>query len=92
MVCTLNFHVMSRQGCVQIIMFWSVIVMVFVQKMALLYLINFVTSNLSFVSVTNLLVPALLANKLVIFKGLPSRSEVDAFIRGFREQQRSAAA
>jgi hypothetical protein len=64
MVCTLNFHVMSRQGCVQIIMFWSVIVMVFVQKMALLYLINFVTSNLSFVSVTNLLVPALLVIKL----------------------------
>ena len=27
-----------------------------------------------------------------IFKGLPSKSEVDAFIRGFREQQRSAAA
>jgi hypothetical protein len=27
-----------------------------------------------------------------IFKGLPSMSEVDAFIRGFREQQRSAAA
>ena len=26
-----------------------------------------------------------------IFKGLPSKSEVDAFIRGFREQQRSAA-
>jgi hypothetical protein len=27
-----------------------------------------------------------------IFKGLPSKSEVDAFIRGFRKQQRSAAA
>ena len=64
MVCTLNFHVMSRQGCVHIIMFWSVIVMGFVQKMALLYLINFVTSNLSLKSVTNLLVPVLLVNKL----------------------------
>ena len=60
MVCTLNFHAMSRQGCVHIIMFWSVIVMGFVQKMALLYLINFVTSNLSLKSVTNLLVPVLL--------------------------------
>ena len=30
--------------------------------------------------------------KQAIFKGLPSESEVDAFIRGFREQQRSAAA
>jgi len=26
-----------------------------------------------------------------IFKGLPSKSEVDAFVRGFKEQQRSAA-
>ena len=31
-------------------------------------------------------------SKQAIFKGLPSMSEVDAFIRGFREQQRSAAA
>jgi hypothetical protein len=31
-------------------------------------------------------------SKQAIFKGLPSKSEVDAFIRGFREQQRSAAA
>jgi hypothetical protein len=30
-------------------------------------------------------------SKQAIFKGLPSKSEVDAFIRGFREQQRSAA-
>ena len=30
-------------------------------------------------------------SKQAIFKGLPSMSEVDAFIRGFREQQRSAA-
>jgi hypothetical protein len=31
-------------------------------------------------------------SKQAIFKGLPSMSEVDAFIRGFREQQRFAAA
>jgi hypothetical protein len=31
-------------------------------------------------------------SKQAIFKGLPSMSEVNAFIRGFREQQRSAAA
>ena len=30
--------------------------------------------------------------KQAIFKGLPSKSEVDAFICGFREQQRSVAA
>jgi hypothetical protein len=30
--------------------------------------------------------------KQAIFKGLPSKSEVEAFVRGFREQQRSAAA
>ena len=31
-------------------------------------------------------------SKQAIFKGLPSESEVEAFVRGFREQQRSAAA
>ena len=31
-------------------------------------------------------------SKQAIFKGLPSKSEVEAFVRGFREQQRSAAA
>ena len=30
--------------------------------------------------------------KQAIFKGLPSKSEVEAFVRGFKEQQRSAAA
>ena len=45
-------------------MFWSVIVMALVQKMALLYLINGATSNLSFESVTSLLAYVLLANKL----------------------------
>ena len=30
--------------------------------------------------------------KQAIFKGLPSKSEVEASVRGFREQQRSAAA
>ena len=30
--------------------------------------------------------------KQAIFKGSPSKSEVEAFVRGFREQQRSAAA
>jgi hypothetical protein len=30
--------------------------------------------------------------KQAIFKGLPSKSEVEAFVRGFRELQRSAAA
>ena len=30
--------------------------------------------------------------KRAIFKGLPSKSEVEAFVRGFKEQQRSAAA
>ena len=64
MVCTLIFQLICRQGCVQIIMFWSVIVMVFVQKKALLYLINGVTSNLSLKSVTSLLADVLLVHKL----------------------------
>jgi hypothetical protein len=40
-----------------------VIVVVFDQKMALLYLVNGVTSNLSFKSATSLLANVLLANK-----------------------------
>ena len=64
MVCARIFQKMSRQGCAQITMFWSVIVMVFVRKMASLYLVDGVTSNVSFESVTNLLVPALLVIKL----------------------------
>jgi hypothetical protein len=31
-------------------------------------------------------------SKQAIFKGLPSKSEVEAFVRGFREQQRSVGA